>query len=159
MTLKENGSCPFLEYEMNEIEEAQLIPGEDETLESAYRKMANSRKIMEAANTAHHLTGGDGSTTEQIGRALREITSVAEYDSELEQMQNRLEKSTVLLNDLNRELAAYISDGEFDEETFYETEKRLDVGQSFEGQVWRKHRGGLRRKRGKRTALSAVKGL
>jgi len=31
-----------------------------------------------------------------------------------------------LLNDFNRELAAYISNGEFDEETFFETEKRLD---------------------------------
>lgn len=117
----------FLEYEMNEIEEAQLIPGEDETLESAYRKMANSRKIMEAANTAHHLTGGDGSATEQIGRALRELTSVAEYDSELEQIAEQIGEIDSLLNDFNRELAAYISDGEFDEETFYETEKRLDV--------------------------------
>lgn len=117
----------FLEYEINEIEEAQLIPGEDENLESAYRKMANSRKIMEAANTAHHLTGGDGSATEQIGRALRELTSVVEYDSELEQIAEQIGEIDSLLNDFNRELAAYISDGEFDEETFYETEKRLDV--------------------------------
>lgn len=116
----------FLEYEINEIEEANLTPGEDETLEAAYRKMANSRKIMEAANMAHHLTGGDGGATDQIGRALRELTSVAEYDSELEQIAEQIGEIDSLLNDFNRELAAYISDGEFDEETFYETEKRLD---------------------------------
>ena len=116
----------FLEYEINEIEEAQLTVGEDETLESAYRKMSNSRKIMEAANTAHHLTGGDGSATDQIGRALRELTSVVEYDSELEQIAEQIGEIDSLLNDFNRELASYISDGEFDEETFYETEKRLD---------------------------------
>lgn len=116
----------FLEYEINEIEEAQLTQGEDERLESAYRKMSNSRKIMEAANTAHHLTGGDGSATEQIGRAIRELTSVAEYDSELEQLTQQMGEIDSLLNDFNRELAAYISDGEFEEEVFYETEKRLD---------------------------------
>lgn len=116
----------FLEYEINEIEEAQLIPGEDETLESAYRKMANSRKIMEAANAAHNMTSGDGNATDQIGRALRELTSVVEYDSDLEQLAEQIGEIDSLLNDFNRELAAYISDGEFDEETFYETEKRLD---------------------------------
>ena len=116
----------FLEYEITEIEEANLMPGEDETLESAYRKMANSRKIMEAVNTAYHLTGGDGSATEQIGRALRELTAVTEYDSELEQIAEQIAEIDSLLNDFNRELSAYISDGEFDEETFYETEKRLD---------------------------------
>lgn len=116
----------FLEYEINEIQEAHLVVGEDETLESSYRKMANSRKIMEAANIAHNLTGGDGSATEQIGRALRELTSVAEYDSELEQIAEQIGEIDSLLNDFNRELAAYISNGEFDEETFFETEKRLD---------------------------------
>lgn len=116
----------FLEYEINEIQEAHLVVGEDETLESSYRKMANSRKIMEAANTAHNLTGGDGSATEQVGRALRELTSVAEYDSELEQIAEQIGEIDSLLNDFNRELAAYISNGEFDEETFFETEKRLD---------------------------------
>lgn len=116
----------FLEYEINEIQEAHLVVGEDETLESSYRKMTNSRKIMEAANIAHNLTGGDGSATEQIGRALRELTSVAEYDSELEQIAEQIGEIDSLLNDFNRELAAYISNGEFDEETFFETEKRLD---------------------------------
>lgn len=116
----------FLEYEINEVEEAQLIPGEDETLESAYRKMANSRKIMEAANAVHNMTSGDGNATDQIGRALRELTSVVEYDSDLEQLAEQIGEIDSLLNDFNRELAAYISDGEFDEETFYETEKRLD---------------------------------
>lgn len=116
----------FLEYEINEIEEAHLISGEDETLEATYRKMANNRKIMEAANTAHNLTGSDGSATDQIGRALRELSSVVEYDSELEQIVEQIGEIDSLLNDFNRELAAYISDGEFDEETFYETEKRLD---------------------------------
>lgn len=116
----------FLEYEINEIQEAHLVVGEDETLESSYRKMTNSRKIMEAANIAHNLTGGDGSATEQIGRALRELTSVAEYDSELEQIAEQIGEIDSLLNDFNRELAAYISNGEFDEETFFEIEKRLD---------------------------------
>ncbi len=117
----------FLEYEIQEIQEAELLPGEDEELELSYRKMANSRRIMEVAGTAYEMTGGDDSATEQIGRALRELQSVTEYDPQLGELSGQLEEIDALLNDFNRELSGYMSDGEFDEETFYEVEKRLDL--------------------------------
>lgn len=117
----------FLEFEIQEIEEAQLIPGEDEELEISYRKMANSRRIMEAIGSAYEMTGADGSATEQIGRALREMQSVTDYDPQLQILSEQLEEVDNLLNDFNRELSDYMSDSEFEEETFYETEKRLDL--------------------------------
>ena len=117
----------FLEYEIQEIKEANLLPGEDEELEAAYRKMANNRSIMEAAGNAYEMTGAQESATEQIGRALRELQSASEYDSQLEELSGQLEEIDNLLNDFNRELSGYMSDSEFDEEAFYETEKRLDV--------------------------------
>ena len=116
----------FLEYEIQEIAEAELVPGEDEELEATYRRMANSHKIMEAAGLAYGLTGGDGSATDQVGRALRELQAVAHYDSRLEEYCSQLEEVDNLLNDFNRELSGYLSDEEFDEETFFEVEKRLD---------------------------------
>ena len=45
------------EFEYQEIEEAGLTAGEDEALERDYRKMANSRQIVEAADRAYQLTG------------------------------------------------------------------------------------------------------
>lgn len=117
----------FLEYEIQEIKDANLIPGEDEELEAAYRKMSNNRKIMEAARDAYEMTGGGASATEQIGRALHELQSAAEYDPELGELSGQLQEIDNLLNDFNRELSGYMTDSEFDEETFYETEKRLDV--------------------------------
>lgn len=117
----------FLEYEIQEIKDANLIPGEDEELEAAYRKMSNNRKIMEAAGAAYDMTGGGASATEQIGRALHELQSAAEYDPELGELSGQLQEIDNLLNDFNRELSGYMTDSEFDEETFYETEKRLDI--------------------------------
>lgn len=116
----------FLEYEIQEIENANLIPGEDEELEISYRKMANNRKIMEAAGTAYEMTGQGGSATEQLGRALRELQTVADFDPKLEGMCSQLAEVDSLLNDFNRELSGYISEEEFEEETFFEVEKRLD---------------------------------
>lgn len=116
----------FLEYEIQEIEAANLVPGEDEELEISYRKMANNRTIMEAAGAAYGMTGGSGSATEQLGRALRELQAAAGYDPKLEDMCSQLGELDSLLNDFNRELSGYISEEEFEEEVFYEVEKRLD---------------------------------
>lgn len=95
-------------------------------MEASYRKMANNRKIMEAVGGAYEMTGGSDSATEQLGRALRELQTVAEYDPKLEGLSVQLGEVDSLLNDFNRELSGYISEEEFDEETFYEVEKRLD---------------------------------
>ena len=116
----------FLEYEIQEIEDAALVPGEDEELELSYRKMANNRKIMEAAGAAYEMTGGSGSATEQLGRALRELQTVSDFDPHLGGLRGQLEEVDSLLNDFNRELSGYISEEEFDGETFAQVESRLD---------------------------------
>lgn len=118
----------FLEFEIREIDDAQLRDGEDETLEQAYRKMSNARNIVQALAAVRAMTGdGEGqSAGEQIGRAVRELSQIAGMDESLQQMQNSLLTIDDLLNDFNRELAGYMEEFTFSEEEFYETEKRLD---------------------------------
>ncbi len=118
----------FLEYEVKEIEEAQLTVGEDEELEAVFRKYSNGKKIMDAVGAANAATSEDDeSASERIGRALRELASVSGYDERVKEMEEQLTEIDNLLSDFNHELASYLSDEEFDEETFYETEKRLDL--------------------------------
>ena len=118
----------FLEYEVKEIEDAQLTVGEDEELEAVFRKYSNGKKIMDALGAANAATSEDDeSASERIGRALRELSSVSAYDERVKEMEEQLTEIDNLLSDFNHELASYLSDEEFDEETFYETEKRLDL--------------------------------
>lgn len=127
-TAERQRELSFLEYEIKELEEAQLIPGEDEQLEADYRRLLNGQKIMEAVSKAYEKTSeGFDSATEQISHALRELASVSEYDEPLAGFENQLMEIDNLLNDFNRELAEYKSDRVFDEETFAEVEKRLDL--------------------------------
>ncbi len=117
----------LLEYEVHEIEEASLKPGEDERLETDYRRMSHGRKIMEALSISQDLTASmSEGASERIGRALRELGSVSDYDERVLTLVGELTEIDNLLNDFNRELADYITDAEFDEETFLETERRLD---------------------------------
>lgn len=118
----------FLEYEIREIEQANLQDGEDEELEKLYRKLVNGKKIVENIQEVHELTGyesGQGAG-EQIGRALRAIVSVEEYDPEIGGLSSMLADIDNLLNDFNREVSTYLSDLTFSEEDFIKTESRLD---------------------------------
>lgn len=117
----------FLEFEIQELEDACLRKGEDEELEKTYRKMLNGKKIAEACGAAYRLTSENGeSASDQIGRALREISAVTSCDAELQPLEEQLEQLDGLLNDFNRDMSSYLSGLEFEEEDFYETEKRLD---------------------------------
>lgn len=118
----------FLEFEIKEIEDAALKIGEDEELEEEFKRFSNGRKIMEAVGYAKEAVDGQGeSASELIGRALREISSVSVYDKQVAELENQLIEIENLMHDFNHELSAYISDVDFDEETFYQIEKRLDV--------------------------------
>lgn len=122
-----NREKAFLEFELKEIDSAHLIPGEDEELERQYRKLSNSRLILETLQSIHVLTGYDQGAGESVGSAVRELSRVTEYDEQLETMETSLQEIDALLNDFNRELSSYVEEMSFDDEAFYETEKRLDL--------------------------------
>lgn len=116
----------LLEYEVSEIEGARLISGEDEELEQVYRRMTNSKRIMEALQTVDQAVGEDGASA-LIGRATRELTAVDSFDEQLTSMSGQLSQIEELLSDFHRDLSGYMEDAVFDGEQFAEVEQRLDV--------------------------------
>ncbi len=116
----------FLEHEIEEISSASLKVGEDEELEAKYKKMSNSKRIMEALGIARNNTADTGGASDMIGRAVRELMMAANYDSDIESLSGMLSEVENLLGDFNRELADYMSDAEFDGEVFADIESRLN---------------------------------
>ncbi len=118
----------FLEYEIQEILEAALKPKEDEELETAYRRLSNSKQITESLGIAYQLTGyeqeGGG---QQVGRALQRLSQISGYDKGLEDLYAMLNDIDSLLNDFNREISSYLSEFVFSEEEFLQIETRLDL--------------------------------
>ena len=130
--LKDTGAagreCDLARFELEEIEDAALKEGEDEEVENTYRRMSNFKKIAEGVGRAHELIGGDeenaGSLTSQ---ALKELSSVSEFDDELSGLEEELRSAESILSDLQMELGSYLSQMEFDEEKFALTEERLNI--------------------------------
>ena len=124
-----NRELAFLEFEIREIEKANLRSGEDEELEAQYRKMSNAKLIVDSLQLVHNLTGYDSKegAGETVGEAIKEFSHAAQYDPDLTPLAETLTSVDGLLNDFNRELSAYLDDLTFDESEFYETERRLDL--------------------------------
>ena len=117
----------FLEYEVKEIEDANLTPGEDVELEEQFRKYSNGKKILDAIHAVQAATAEeDESASERISRAVRELAGVSGYDKRVEELEKQLTEIDNLLGDFNHEVASYLSEEEFDDETYFEIEKRLD---------------------------------
>ena len=119
----------FLQYQIEEIENANLQDGEEEQLDKAFRKMSHARQMMESVAAAHGMTGYEGASSagDLVGRALRELSSVEKYDEAISGLISMLTDIDGLLNDFNRELADYESGLTFDESVYHETEDRLNL--------------------------------
>ncbi len=119
----------FLEYEVQEIASANLKKGEDEELETAFRRMANSQKIMETLQEVYNLTGYEamGSGGSAIGYAMQRLQSVAALDQPLDGLMQTISDIDSLLNDFNRELSDYMTELTFSEEEFAEINDRLNL--------------------------------
>jgi len=118
----------FLEYELNEIASAALVPGEDEELALRYRKLSNANTISEGLQNVYRFMAYEPQAAgDLIGRALRQLMKLAEYDSSIEVFLNQLTDIDALVNDLNRDLAQYLQDMENPEEELNEVAKRLDL--------------------------------
>lgn len=124
-----NRESDFCRFEINEIENAALTPGEEEKLEIQYRRFSNSRKIAESLSEAYRAASGE---SDSIARALKSMERAAEYDEALGGIRDQIFDVDALLSDLIREISAYTDNMTFDEETFKEVEARLDLVRGLE---------------------------
>lgn len=119
----------LLAFEIQEIESAAISIGEDEELETLYRKMKNSKRMIEVLSHVHAMTGYENAegVGETVSRALKELGNIAALDKQLEKISNDLVQIEETLNDFNRNLSEYLSDMEFAQEDFVQTEDRLNI--------------------------------
>lgn len=117
----------FLQFEVSEIQDADLRLGEDEELETLYRRMVNGRKIAEHAKEAYSYTSEDStSASESLSRAIRALSEISNIEERAAELYSQLVEVDSLLNDFNRELSDYSDSCEYSEEELYETENRLN---------------------------------
>lgn len=120
------------QFELKEISEAHLEPGEDEYLTQEKNILENSEKLFTNANEAYQiLNGGEELDTTTI---LSELSRMGEYlavlgtiDPIFKSFEKTVEEAYSDLENLSGELYTYIDHIDFDMDTLDEVEKRLII--------------------------------
>ena len=120
----------FLRYEIHEIEAANLKEGEEAQLEQTYRKISNSRGIMESMGLVRAALGcEDGaSAAEAVSRAAREIQTALRYDDSICNIASQIQDLESILSDINHDIASYMED----HERLEEKKQRLEELENYE---------------------------
>ncbi len=116
----------LLDHEINEIEAANLKPGEDEELEDEYRRLANFSKTMEYFQRAHEAMSSEGGASDALSQAISDLRHIEAIDEKAAGFVSMLNDADSIISDFNRELSSYMADTSFDEAHFNEVELRLN---------------------------------
>ncbi len=120
----------LLRFQIDEIEAAELVGGEEEDLLSKRDIIKNSEELSENISYAHSLLSGsdesDGAVnlTRKVAGAL---SSVSEYASDLSSLSERASSVAYELEEIFSEVRNLDSRFEFDPQELDEIEERLDL--------------------------------
>lgn len=121
----------LLEYQIKEIEDAQLIDGEDEEIKQKLNLMTNSEKIVDAVSTSENLLeeGGMSAISDICGviNLLNQISGVSEINACVE----RLNSCRYELQDISETLKDLRDSSDFDEGELDRLDRRNDLIKSI----------------------------
>jgi DNA repair protein RecN (Recombination protein N) len=113
-------------YQRKEIEQAHLEAGEDETLETEKRVLANAEKLYSAAMGAfEQLYEGGSSAEAALGAALRNVEELARYDGRFTESVQQLASVRAIVGDIGSALRDYAEGINASPERLAEIEDRL----------------------------------
>ena len=129
----------LLEYELKEIEEADLKLGEDAEAEAEYKRLSSAEKLKESVSEAlNHISDGNaGDAGSLLSRAIGALEKAASLDESAGALKDILAQAESLFGDFSLEAYKYCENLEYDPEEFDRLEKRLDTINSLKARFGR----------------------
>lgn len=114
----------FLDYEIEEIEEANILENEEGLLMEQFKMLSHSKIIMEQSEKMNECLE---LAAEKIGSAIKAIDSIREYDDQIENNAKQLYILEDTINEVLRDSERYIHSIDIDEQTIFNVQSRLDL--------------------------------
>ena len=115
----------LLRFQVEEIDSAELKPGEEEELEERYRRTSNASRLGELAGKAVQLLSTTvNSGLEELQRTVVELSSI---DPAIKDLSDEVEGANIQMQELERGLVDYLGELELDPEEVREVEARFNL--------------------------------
>jgi len=116
----------YLRFQLEELDGAALVPGEDATLELERVRLASVDHLQGAARAAEEvLYGGDDSARDRVAAAAREVERAVKTDPTLEPVARQLTEIETLIDDAADQLRSYADKLEGDPERLSHLDERI----------------------------------
>jgi len=95
-------------FQLKEIEDAALKPGQEAEFEALYPRLKNAEKLFTLSNAAYELAAGsDGAAKANLEKAFEKLKAIGELDESAPELAARLENTLIELSDISEELYKY----------------------------------------------------
>ena len=126
--LEHKARIEMLEFQMAEIEAANLKAGEDVTLNQERDKLLNHKNIADTLTNAYSMLDNEEfSSLANVRSAMNDMEGLEEYDPEYREISSSLSESYYVLEDITKRLESIIDDLDFDGNRLMQVESRLDL--------------------------------
>ena len=118
----------MLEFQMAEIEAANLKAGEDIALNQERDKLLNHKHIADTLTNAYSMLDNEEfSSLANVRSAMNDMESLEEFDPEYREISSSLSEFYYVLEDITKRLESIIDDLDFDGNRLMQVESRLDL--------------------------------
>ena len=125
---RQNEQRELLQFQLKDIDAAQVISGEDDQLNQERLRLRNAQTLLQ---TVHHcvetLYGAENSVRDQLGAMQHQLESAAAIDRGLQTPTERVADLTYQIEDVVETLRHYLREVDSDEHRLEEVEARLDI--------------------------------
>lgn len=116
-----------LEYQINEIEKADLKENEEAELVELRDKLLNQEKITTALSAIKSAFVDEGCVLDVLGNASRLSLGISGFGTDYLELSERIKSLSAEADDIAETASAYIDDTEYPEANIDDVEERLEV--------------------------------
>ena len=131
-TLEEQGSqrerlMDRLSWEIQEIGDANIKVGEEESLRDEAKLLQNSGKILNALQNTGNMLEQEQGALSQLAEIREQIAAAARYDQSLQTIYEGIDSAWIAADDARSQLQDYVDSRDFDPARMTEVQERLDL--------------------------------
>jgi len=119
----------MLEFQVNEINNANLIENEDVDLTNEQAQLNHFQQINSSLQTVQGVLAGDdnGSSLDAIASAKESLEEISDFNDDYTQLNDRVSEAYFTLQDVANEVGRQLDNLSFDEDRLNEIEQRLNL--------------------------------
>lgn len=118
-------------FQVDEIEEAGLVNGEEEQLQEEKKKLQNFHKMFDKMSSAYQAILDESKGLDYIGTAMADLQDIAEVDKNMHDLSENVSTAFYMLQDAAYQLKNELDEMEYDSNQLQIVEDRLALIQTL----------------------------